>query len=95
MKKKSLILYILNALLLILSITVVVACIWAGKKYVFGIREILYTLNGPMEGTDTSMLTNGLRDCLPILIPIMIIIVLFFAMDYIPTKKDTVLLLSD
>lgn len=82
MKKKSLILYILNALLLILSISVVVACIWAGKKYVFGIREILYTLNGPMEGTDTSMLTNGLKDCLPILIPIMIIIVLFFAMDY-------------
>lgn len=82
MKKKSLILYILNALLLILSITVLIACTWAGKKYVFGIREILYTLNGPVEGADTSMVTDGLKACLPIIIPIALLIIVFFVADY-------------
>ncbi|MBR3942420.1 MAG: LTA synthase family protein [Clostridia bacterium] len=81
-KKKSLPLYILLAFLLILCITISVVCTYVGNEYAFGLRQILYTLNGPLEGADTGMVPNGMKACLPIIIPLAIIIIALFVLDY-------------
>ena len=81
-KKKSLPLYILLAFLMILCIIILVVCHWVGKNYAFGLRQILYTLNGPLEGTDTGMVSDGMRACLPIIVPLALIIIFLFTLDY-------------
>ncbi len=80
--KKFLVLYILTAILFCVGTVIGVAATWIASNFTVGIQEILFTLNNPMNGANTDVVSIGLKACLPLVAVCVAGIILILCMDY-------------
>lgn len=57
--------YILAGIIFIFAISLYVICKWSVKMFNVSLGEILFTIRSPLKGADTSVIKQGLQECLP------------------------------
>ena len=80
--KIHILLYIISALFVFAGVLVYVVADWIGQNFSTGIQEILFTINNPMVGANTDIVDTGVKDCLPIILFLWLVVLVFWIADY-------------
>lgn len=57
--------YIVFGIIYFLAVTVTVIVAWSKKEYDVDLKQLIYTATSPLVGTDSGVLENALKGCLP------------------------------
>ena len=60
--------YFISGLIWLLAAIFHVVCDWSKERYGVGLNELVYTLASPLKGADTSIVSDALQDCLPLVL---------------------------
>lgn len=57
--------YIIAGIIYTIAVILVVVCNWSKEVFGVGLEEILYTIASPLKGTESGVVEQGLRACVP------------------------------
>lgn len=66
------------------GVVMIAACLWMRNHYNIQLDEIIYTLTNSLEGADTTIVQNGVKDCLPMVI----LVLAFFTVVFVIARQN-------
>jgi len=79
--------YFAGVIALLFSVTLAAACHWGTSSFNVSLNEIVNTLMGPLAGVGGDTVTVALRSCLPPVLGVVGMIVLFLVIDRLWTRR--------
>ncbi len=71
----------------LLSGLIFVICRWSKNEFGVGANEIINTLMGPLKGTGNETLLNAVRQCVPPMIMVVVVVALVILIEYVLRKR--------
>lgn len=90
-KTGRIILYCVIGLVYLLAFFIICICNWAMKTFEVSIDSILFTLSSPIKGTNTDVVKDAVKYCLPRLVFVIFVYVIICIIDY---KRKNSLVIS-
>lgn len=73
--------YVSVGFALCMAITLFAACLWIKSTFNVGIQEILFTIKSPLKGTESGVVEDALKTCLPPIVIGMLLYIIGVAVD--------------